>query len=203
MGIVNVTPDSFSDGGLRFDAGRAVADAIRMVADGADILDVGGESTRPGARPVDADEEWRRVGPVLHGLREAGVSVPMSIDTSKAVVAERAIDAGAVIVNDVSALAFDAALAAVVARTRAAVVLMHTRGRPQTMAAEARYGDDVVGEVTRELDARSFESRRVPGLHFIGEVVDVTGWLGGYNFQWAWSSAACCAEALAATVISG
>ena len=154
MGIVNVTPDSFSDGGLRFDAGRAVADAIRMVADGADILDVGGESTRPGARPVDADEEWRRVGPVLHGLRAAGVSVPMSIDTSKAVVAERAIDAGAVIVNDVSALAFDAALAAVVARTRAAVVLMHTRGRPQTMAAEARYGDDVVGEVTRELDAR-------------------------------------------------
>ena len=159
MGIVNVTPDSFSDGGLRFDAGRAVADAVRMVADGADILDVGGESTRPGAAPVDADEEWRRVGPVLQGLRAAGVSVPMSIDTSKAVLAERAIDAGAVIVNDISALAFDPALAAVVARTRAAVVLMHTRGRPQTMAAEARYGDDVVEEVTRELEARGTVAR--------------------------------------------
>ncbi len=157
MGIVNVTPDSFSDGGLRLDADRAVADAVQMVADGADLLDVGGESTRPGAPPVDADEEWRRVGPVLEGLRRA-VNVPVSIDTYKAAVAERALDAGASIVNDISALVFDADMAGLVARRRAAVILMHTRGRPQTMATAATYAD-VVGEVTTELAERGAAAR--------------------------------------------
>jgi dihydropteroate synthase len=161
MGIVNVTPDSFSDGGLRMDADRAVADAIQMVADGADLLDVGGESTRPGATPVDAAEEWRRVGPVLEGLRRH-VTVPISIDTYKADVAEWALAAGASIVNDISALAFDPGMALVVARRRAAVILMHTRGRPETMAAAAVY-EDVVAEVSAELAERG-EAARAAGI---------------------------------------
>lgn len=152
MGIVNVTPDSFSDGGVRFDPDRAVADAVQMVADGADLLDIGGESTRPGAPPVDADEEWRRVGPVLEGLRDR-VLVPISVDTSKAVIAERALAVGASIVNDVSALTGDPDLAGVVARGGAAVVLMHNRGSSQQMYAAASYGD-VVGEVLAELEER-------------------------------------------------
>ena len=152
MGIVNVTPDSFSDGGRRFDPDRAIADALQMVADGADVLDIGGESTRPGASPVDADEEWRRVGPVLDGLR-GRVAVPVSIDTYKASVATRALQAGATIVNDISGLTFDPDLRAVVARADAAVVIMHTRGRPQAMYAEADYADVIV-EVMAELDQR-------------------------------------------------
>jgi dihydropteroate synthase len=153
MGIVNVTPDSFSDGGERFDADRAAADALRMVEQGADLLDIGGESTRPGARPVDADEEWRRVGPVLERLR-GRVEVPISIDTYKARTAERALAAGATIVNDISGLQFDPDLAGVVARGGAAVVLMHTRGRPDVMASHAMYGGDPVGEVLDELVMR-------------------------------------------------
>jgi dihydropteroate synthase len=121
MAIVNVTPDSFADGGERFDPDVAIADAIRMVAEGADLIDVGGESTRPGADPLPIDEELRRVSPVLEGLR-GQVDVPISIDTYKAAVAERALDLGAAIVNDVSALAYDPSLAEVVARRRAAVV---------------------------------------------------------------------------------
>jgi dihydropteroate synthase len=152
MGIVNVTPDSFSDGGLRLDPDRAIADAIQMVADGADLLDIGGESTRPGAPPVDADEEWRRVGPVLEGLR-GSVPVPVSVDTSKAAIAGRAVAAGAAIVNDVSALTADPGLAGVIARSGAAVVLMHSRGPSQQMYAAASYGD-VVGEVLTELEGR-------------------------------------------------
>jgi dihydropteroate synthase len=135
MAIINVTPDSFADGGERFDAARAIEDGVRMVEEGADILDVGGESTRPGAEPLPADEELRRVLPVIEGLR-ARVNVPISIDTYKAAVAERALDAGATIVNDISALAYDEALAEVVARRRAAVVLIHNRGRnPRKYAA--------------------------------------------------------------------
>jgi dihydropteroate synthase len=152
MGIVNVTPDSFSDGGLRSDPDRAVADAIQMAADGADLIDIGGESTRPGAPPVEAREEWRRVGPVIAGLR-GRLAVPISVDTYKASIAERALEAGATIVNDVSALTYDSDLAGVVARRGAAVVLMHNRGRSQTMYAEAQYAD-VVAEVTAELEAR-------------------------------------------------
>ena len=152
MGIVNVTPDSFSDGGLRFDPDRAIAHACQLAADGADVLDIGGESTRPGASPVDAEEEWRRVGPVLDGLR-GRVAVPISIDTYKASVATRALRAGATIVNDISGLTFDPDLPSAVARAGAAVVIMHTRGRPQAMYAEADYAD-VVAEVMAELDLR-------------------------------------------------
>lgn len=152
MGIVNVTPDSFSDGGLTLDADRAIAHAVQMVADGADLLDVGGESTRPGAAPVDAAEEWRRVGPVLDGLR-GRVDVPVSIDTYKAVVAERALASGAAIVNDISALAYDPDLAELVARRRAAIILMHNRGRSRTMYAEAQYVN-VAAEVAAELGDR-------------------------------------------------
>ena len=152
MGIVNVTPDSFADGGQRFDPDVAVADALQMVADGAGAIDVGGESTRPGAEPLPASEELRRVLPVLEGLR-GRITVPVSIDTYKADVALRALDLGALIVNDVSALTYDAALAGVVARRRAAVVLMHNRGRSADMYADARYGD-VTSEIVGELGDR-------------------------------------------------
>jgi len=152
MAIVNVTPDSFADGGERVDPDVAIADAIRMVDDGADILDIGGESTRPGAEPLPADEELRRVSPVLEGLR-GRVQVPVSIDTYKAEVAGRALDLGATIVNDVSALTYDGELAGLVAERRAAVVLMHNRGRSARMYADARY-EDVAAEVAAELSAR-------------------------------------------------
>jgi dihydropteroate synthase len=153
MAIVNVTPDSFADGGLRFDPDVAIADALRMVAEGADILDIGGESTRPGAAPLPVDDELRRVLPVLEGLR-GRAHVPISIDTYKAEVASRAIDLGAGIVNDISALTYDPELAAVAARRQAAVILMHNRGRSREMYAFARYGDDVAADVTAELRAR-------------------------------------------------
>jgi dihydropteroate synthase len=148
MGILNITPDSFAGRGA-LEAAAAVDVALQMQAAGADLIDVGGESTRPGAAPVAADEELARILPVLHALR-GRIETPVSIDTYKASVARAAIDAGAVMVNDVSGLQFDPSLAAVVADTGAALVLMHTRGRPQTMAGEAVY-DDVVGEVTTEL----------------------------------------------------
>ncbi|MEO8482802.1 MAG: dihydropteroate synthase [Acidobacteriota bacterium] len=156
MGILNVTPDSFADDGLRMDPDRAVADALRMIEDGVDILDIGGESTRPGAPAVPADEEWRRVAPVLERLR--GVGIPVSIDTYKAEVAEKAIAAGATVVNDVSGLTFDPALAAVVGRSGAAVVLMHHRGRSDAMYARAQYVD-VVADVIHELAARGVVAR--------------------------------------------
>jgi dihydropteroate synthase len=149
MGILNVTPDSFADGGLYVDPGRAIEAGLAMVEAGADIIDVGGESTRPGAAEVPAEEEERRVLPVIRGLaRQAGV--PLSVDTWKAGVAQAALHAGAVIVNDISGLQFDPALAGVVARARAALVLMHTRGRPAVMAQHATYAD-VIGEVAAEL----------------------------------------------------
>ena len=151
MGIINVTPDSFADGGLRFDPARAVADGLQMVADGADILDIGGESTRPGADQLPEAEELRRVLPVVEGLtREA--RVPVSIDTYKAAVAREALARGAAIVNDVSALQYDPGLGQVVAETCAALVLMHNRGRSREMYREAEY-DDVAGEVNAELEA--------------------------------------------------
>jgi dihydropteroate synthase len=151
MGIVNVTPDSFADGGLRLDTARAVADGLQMISDGAHILDIGGESTRPGADPVSAEEELRRVLPVVEALAADG-RVRVSIDTYKAVVARAAIARGATIVNDVSALQYDDGLAAAVAETGAAIVLMHNRGRSREMYREAVY-DDVVGEVVGELEA--------------------------------------------------
>jgi dihydropteroate synthase len=142
MGILNVTPDSFSDGGDFADAERAVAHARAMVADGADMIDVGGESTRPGSAPVSEGEELRRVLPVVEQLR----GVTISVDTTKAVIAERALAAGARIVNDISALRFDARMVEVVRDAGVGVVLMHMQGAPGTMQVEPRY-DDVVAEV--------------------------------------------------------
>jgi dihydropteroate synthase len=149
MGIVNVTPDSFSDGGRFLDSQAAIAHGVALAQAGAALLDVGGESTRPGAEPVDADEEIRRVLPVVRGL-VADAGVPVSIDTTKAEVARAALDAGAAMVNDVSGGAFDDAMLPVVADTGAAYVVMHMRGNPRTMQGEANY-DDVVREVVRVL----------------------------------------------------
>jgi dihydropteroate synthase len=149
MGILNVTPDSFADASHRVDLERAVAAAVQMEADGADLIDVGGESTRPGADPVPADEELRRALPVLNALR-GRLRVPLSIDTYKSEVARAALAAGAALVNDVSGLDRDPALARVVADAGAAIILMHSRGRPKTMYAEASY-TDIVADVTAEL----------------------------------------------------
>jgi dihydropteroate synthase len=151
MGILNITPDSFADGGLHFETERAVAAGLQMLADGADILDVGGESTRPGADPVGAEEEMRRVLPVVERLTAKTPAV-ISIDTYKARVAREAIARGAAIVNDISGLQYDPELATVVAETGAALVLMHTRGRSRAMYELAVY-DDVAAEVARELEA--------------------------------------------------
>lgn len=156
MGIVNVTPDSFSDGGVHFEADTAIRSALAMVDAGADMLDIGGESTRPGADPLPLDEEVRRVVPVIEGIAKRA-NVPVSIDTYKAGVAERALDAGAMIVNDISALTYDPSLAAVAARRRAPVILMHNRGRSAKMYEFAEYGD-VVADVSRELAERAAEA---------------------------------------------
>ena len=144
MGVVNVTPDSFSDGGLFLDSERAIEHGRALVENGADVLDVGGESTRPGAEAVGAEEELARVEPVLAGLRDAGA--PLSIDTSKLAVAAAAIDAGATVLNDVSALRADEGMAALCAERGVDVVLMHMRGEPRTMQENPVY-DDVVDEV--------------------------------------------------------
>jgi len=152
MGIVNVTPDSFSDGGRFVDPERAVAHGRRLVEEGADWLDVGGESTRPGARPIDAAEEIARVVPVIAGLRAACPAVGISIDTSKAAVAAAAIEAGATLVNDVTAFG-DPEMAALCAAGGVQVVLMHMRGTPRTMQVDTTY-DDLVGEVERFLAQR-------------------------------------------------
>ncbi|HVD93351.1 MAG TPA: dihydropteroate synthase [Vicinamibacterales bacterium] len=150
MGILNVTPDSFADGGVHFDVDRAVEAGIRMVAEGADILDVGGESTRPGADPLPADEELRRVLPVVERLAPR-VNVPISIDTYKASVARAAVEAGAAIINDISGLQYDRELAAVAAGSGAGLILMHTRGRSTGMYDLAVY-DDAAADVARELE---------------------------------------------------
>lgn len=149
MGVINVTPDSFSDGGRCFDPANAIETGMRMEGEGADLIDVGGESTRPGADQLDEAEEQRRVLPVIEGL--AGrVRIPISIDTYKASTAEAALQAGAALVNDVSGLRYEPALAGVVASHGAALVLMHTRGRSRQMYDEALY-HDIVAEVKDEL----------------------------------------------------
>ena len=156
MGVVNVTPDSFSDGGLFLDAGAAIGHARELVGEGADIVDVGGESTRPGAEPVSAEEELRRVLPVIEGI-VAGDRTPthpqVSIDTSKASVARACIAAGATLVNDVSALRGDPEMAGIVAESGVECCLMHMRGEPRTMQADPRY-DDVVDDVRAFLEER-------------------------------------------------
>ncbi|HEY2053458.1 MAG TPA: dihydropteroate synthase [Solirubrobacterales bacterium] len=151
MGVVNVTPDSFSDGGLYLDPTAAIAHGRELAEAGAAILDVGGESTRPGAAPVAAEEELRRVEPVIAAL--AGVAEAISVDTSKATVAEASLDAGATIVNDVTALRGDPEMAALVADRGAGLVLMHMAGDPRTMQVNPEYGD-VVAEVRDFLAAR-------------------------------------------------
>jgi dihydropteroate synthase len=151
MGILNVTPDSFAEPASRLDPAVAIDAALRMEADGADVIDVGGESTRPGGAPVPAAEEAARVLPVVKGL--AGrLKVPISIDTYKASVARAALDAGAQLVNDISGLRFDAQLAPVAAASGAGLVLMHTRGEPSTMHAEAVYSH-LIREIASELRA--------------------------------------------------
>jgi dihydropteroate synthase len=177
MGIVNVTPDSFSDGGAYLDPDAAIAHGFELVGEGADILDVGGESTRPGAAEVSAAEEIERVVPVIEGLADAGV--PISIDTSKAAVAERALGAGASIVNDVTALG-DPAMAPLCAEANCGLVLMHMKGTPRTMQQEPRY-EDLLGEISaflRERIDRAVEAGLAeeaiwldPGIGF-GKTVD-------------------------------
>ncbi len=152
MGIVNVTPDSFSDGGQWLAPSQAIAHALELVEQGADLLDIGGESTRPGAEPVSIDEELRRVIPVIEGL--AGqTEIPISIDTMKPQVAQAALDSGAHIINDVSAFEFDAAMIDIASKSNCGIILMHMLGTPQTMQADPHY-EDVVSEVVDSLQAR-------------------------------------------------
>jgi dihydropteroate synthase len=177
MGIVNVTPDSFSDGGEFFDREKAIEHGLELIRDGADLLDIGGESTRPGAKAVSLEEELRRVVPVIEGLAGAA---PVSIDTAKAEVARQAIAAGAKMVNDVTALRGDPEMAAVCAESGVEVVLMHMLGSPRTMQDDPRYGD-VVAEVAEFLavrtgvaEAAGIERDRLwidPGIGF-GKTVD-------------------------------
>ncbi|HSB30632.1 MAG TPA: dihydropteroate synthase, partial [Candidatus Sulfobium mesophilum] len=138
MGIINTTPDSFSDGGLHFSRSAAVDACLRMVDDGADIIDVGGESTRPGSDPVSLEEELRRTLPVIESV-SSKVNVPISIDTYKAEVAKRALDAGASMVNDISGLAFDPAMPEIVCRYGVPVAIMHIKGSPKDMQKDPSY----------------------------------------------------------------
>jgi dihydropteroate synthase len=149
MGVLNVTPDSFSDGGRYYEKEKAVAHGLRMVEEGADLLDVGGESTRPGSKPLPLEEELTRVLPVIEALAR-GVDVPISIDTYKSTVAQRAIDAGASIINDISGLRFDPSLARVAANHDTPIILMHIRGTPETMQKDVQY-DSLFSEILRSL----------------------------------------------------
>ena len=174
MGVINTTPDSFSDGGVHLEPKAAIESALRMVEDGAAILDIGGESTRPGAEPVPLEVELRRVIPVIEGIRAVS-DVPISIDTMKAYVAEAAMHAGADIVNDISAMRFDERMPDVVRDSGATVILMHMRGEPQTMQQDVHY-DDLIGEIVGELKVwrdsaieRGIEAARIlvdPGIGF-------------------------------------
>lgn len=161
MGILNVTPDSFFDGGRHDSLERARRRAAEMLAEGADLIDIGGESTRPGAQPVSQDEELRRVIPVIEALARDR-SVPLSIDTSKSRVADEALQAGAAFVNDISGLTFDGEMAAAVARNGAGLFLMHTRGRPNRMQQDTHYAD-LLAEVLDGL-RRSLEIARAAGI---------------------------------------
>ncbi len=177
MGILNVTPDSFSDGGAYFDTEHAVARGVEMVDEGADFIDIGGESSRPGADPVSEEEEVRRVLPVIEQLSRR-VSIPLSIDTYKSSVAGKALNAGAQIVNDISGLTFDPTMIDVVRRFGACVVLMHMKGTPRTMQREPTY-DNVVEEVTKFLSEQAKKIRSTgveriildPGIGF-GKTVE-------------------------------
>jgi dihydropteroate synthase len=172
MGILNVTPDSFSDGGLFFDTAKAVERGVQMVGEGADIIDIGGESTRPGSDPVTEEEEIRRVVPVIERLSDA-VRIPLSIDTCKAGVAEAAFAAGASIINDISGMRFDPRMMGVAQKHAATVVLMHMKGTPRTMQQNPQY-DNVIREVFEFLSVQTEKARELgitqiivdPGIGF-------------------------------------
>ncbi len=168
MGVLNITPDSFYDGGRFFTRDAALSQLDRLQSEGADIIDIGGESTRPGAEPVSADEELRRVLPAIEAAAE--LDVPISIDTTKSQVARAALDAGAEIVNDISGLRFDPELGALAAERGAGLVLMHIRGEPRTMQERVHY-DDLMGELVAELD-ESVDRARVAGCDASQLVVD-------------------------------
>jgi dihydropteroate synthase len=153
MGIINVTPDSFSDGGKFLDRSAALEHACRLVAEGADILDIGGESTRPGSDPVSVDDEINRTVPVIQSIRDAGITTPISIDTRKLAVAEKAVDSGADIVNDVSALRDNPDLADFIGERELGVVLMHMLGTPKTMQVEPHY-IDVIDDIGKFFEDR-------------------------------------------------
>ncbi|MEN8143928.1 MAG: dihydropteroate synthase [Gemmatimonadota bacterium] len=157
MGVLNLTPDSFSDGGEYSDPSEALERATRMLAEGADLVDVGGESTRPGAQPVEAEEEWRRIGPVASELGRRGIR--FSVDTRRAAVAARALDAGAAVVNDVTAFGEGSEMARQVAMFGAGAVLMHMRGTPETMQSDVGY-DDLLGEIGASLSAAADLAQR-------------------------------------------
>ncbi len=186
MGALNVTPDSFSDGGKFSHKTAAVKRALQMIEEGADIIDIGGESSRPGARPVPEREELRRVIPVIEALRKKS-SIPISIDTTKAAVAEAALAAGATLINDIGGFR-DAAMAAVAARHKAPVVVMHMRGNPRTMQKNPRY-KDAVAEVCMWLAARcaALEQQGVtkiivdPGIGFGKTVAHNVALLAGFS----------------------
>jgi len=169
MGILNITPDSFSDGGRYFSTAAALAGARLLIDEGADILDVGGESTRPGSEPVSAAEEMERVLPVIAELRQ-NFDCPLSVDTWKADVAEAALAAGADIINDISGLSFDPRMAGVIARSGAGVVIMHIRGTPRDMQRDPHY-EDVTGEVVEWL-ARQVEFALAAGIRRDQIVID-------------------------------
>lgn len=156
MGVLNVTPDSFFDGGRHFDLSKAIAAGVVMASSGADIIDIGGESTRPGAQTVSETDELARVLPVIQGLRKE-VSLPISIDTCKSAVARAALDAGADIINDISALRFDPSMIGLAAREKVPVILMHMQGTPQTMQKGPQY-TDVVREVRDFLAAQLYQA---------------------------------------------
>jgi len=179
MGILNITPDSFSDGGVHFDHMKAVHAALQMAEEGADVIDVGGESTRPGSDPVTDDAEMERVIPAIEQIR-ARVDIPISIDTTKARVAEAALDAGADIINDVSALRVDEAMAPLAARRGVPVILMHMRGTPKTMQQEIAF-DEVVSDVAREL--AEFRDRAVAAGIDAGQIVIDPGIGFGKTFE--------------------
>ena len=179
MGVLNVTPDSFSDDGFFFDKKKAIAHGLRMVEEGADIIDIGGESTRPGSKPLELEEELRRVIPVIESLAKE-VDVPISIDTYKSTVAQRAIEAGAEIINDISGLHFDPGLAQVAAKEDAPLVLMHIRGTPETMQKDVHY-DSLFSEILQYLkdsiqraESAGLDPRQIiidPGIGF-GKTVE-------------------------------
>lgn len=169
MGILNVTPDSFADGGKYFDPARAIERGIQMAEEGADIIDIGAESTRPGAEPVAVEEELRRIIPVVEGLLSE-VDIPISIDTYKSFVAETALNAGAQLINDISGLRFDPQMKEVVARFQVPIVIMHIKGKPRNMQQDPYY-ENLIGEIYEYL-AESMRIAREAGIRQENIIID-------------------------------